>query len=297
MKRSLCTLVAVFLTATSIANAAEGTAVGVDPDAVARGGSSERTLHVGADISLGEEIVTGPSGKVQIVFADETRLVVGPQSALVIESYLMAGDPNDKFAINALAGSFRFMSGNGPKSAYSIQTPTASIAVRGTKFDIAVGDGETDVMLFEGEVTVCSGGTCQDLTQSCDIASFGGGGGNKIGHGDRGHGAAGRKFNFARFPSMVMGDFRVSGANRCMSPPEASQPPASLTAADEPDKIAPPRHETDNSGNGGHGGHGGGHGSGNNGGHGTGNNGNGSGNSGGHGSGNNGGSGCGCHHH
>ncbi|WEJ31412.1 FecR family protein [Devosia sp. SD17-2] len=254
MNRSLCTLVAVLFGATSIAYGADGTAVGVDPDAFARGGSAERILHVGADISLGEEIVTGPSGKVQIVFADETRLVVGPQSALLIESYLMAGDPNDKFAINALAGSFRFMSGNGPKSAYSIQTPTASIAVRGTKFDISVGDGQTDVLLFEGAVTVCtSGGVCQELSQFCDIASFGGGGAEKIGHGDRAHGAAGKKFNFARFPSTVMGDFRVSGATQCMSPPEPSSAPASLSAANSDEKVAAPKEpikdgEDDNDG-------------------------------------------------
>jgi len=129
--------------------AAEGTAVGVDPDAVARRGSADRTLVVGADISVGERIVTGPSGRVQVLFADQTRLVVGPGSALLIESYLMNGDTADKFAINALAGTFRFISGNSPKSAYSIETPTAAIAVRGTKFDVSVA-GDLAWIFAEG---------------------------------------------------------------------------------------------------------------------------------------------------
>lgn len=257
MRRSLAACLALFIAASVPVLAAEGTAVGVNPDAVARLGSADRILEVGADISLGERIVTGASGQVQILFADQTRLVVGPQSALLIESYLMTGSGADKFAINALEGSFRFISGNGPKSAYSIRTPTASIAVRGTKFDVLVDDGRTEVMLYEGGVNVCSGGQCLDLSQQCDIASFGPGGATKIGHGDNAHRANSSKFRFARFPSLLVSDFRVSGASQCTSAPDISTP-ASLTASDEAKIVVdPPKDDTDQGGDGGTGGHGG----------------------------------------
>lgn len=255
MRRSLAACLALFIAASVPVLAAEGTAVGVNPDAVARLGSADRILEVGADISLGERIVTGASGQVQILFADQTRLVVGPQSALLIESYLMTGSGADKFAINALEGSFRFISGNGPKSAYSIRTPTASIAVRGTKFDVLVEDGRTEVMLYEGGVNVCSGGQCLDLSQQCDIASFGPGGAAKIGHGDNAHRANSSKFRFARFPSLLVSDFRVSGASQCTSAPDISTP-ASLTASDEAKiVVAPPKDDIDQGGDGGTGGH------------------------------------------
>src|SRR5690606_18549600 len=123
--------------------AGEGTAVGVNPDATAQARSAERVLVVGSEVSVGERIVTGPSGRVQLLFQDQTRIVVGPRSTLVIESYLLNGNQTNRFAVDALAGTFRFISGNSPKSAYSIDTPTASIAVRGTKFDVTVGSGQT----------------------------------------------------------------------------------------------------------------------------------------------------------
>jgi hypothetical protein len=161
--------------------AGEGTAVGVNPDAVARISSADRILKVGSDVSVGELIVTGGSGQVQIVFHDSTRLVVGPGSALLIESYLLSG-PNTarKLAINTLSGSFRFISGNSPKSAYSIQTPTAAIAVRGTAFDLIVSQQQTLVMLYEGALQLCrGGGRCVQLAERCGVGySSSGGGGN-----------------------------------------------------------------------------------------------------------------------
>src|SRR5690606_39715531 len=89
-------------------------------DATAQARSGERVLVVGSDVSVGERIVTGPSGRVQLLFQDQTRIVVGPRSTLVIESYLLNGNQTNRFAVDALAGTFRFISGNSPKSAYSI---------------------------------------------------------------------------------------------------------------------------------------------------------------------------------
>ena len=71
--------------------AGEGTAVGVNPDAMSRLGIDEKVLVVGADVSVGEKIITGPTGHVQLLFDDQTRLVVGPRSTLEIETYLLNG--------------------------------------------------------------------------------------------------------------------------------------------------------------------------------------------------------------
>jgi hypothetical protein len=138
----------------------DGTAVGVNPDAVVRINSADRVLMAGDGISVGETLVTGHSGQVQIIFADDTHLVVGPDSKLLIETYLMRNNGTaEKLAINALAGSFRFITGHSPKPAYQINTPTAAIAVRGTKFDIVVTDTDTRVMLYEGALQLCGSGS------------------------------------------------------------------------------------------------------------------------------------------
>src|SRR5690606_42119301 len=85
--------------------------------------------------SIGDRVVTGPSGQVQILFSDRTELVVGPRSALLIEDYLLRNDGSaGKFAINALSGTFRFVTGGAPKDSYVIKTPTGTIGVRGTAF-------------------------------------------------------------------------------------------------------------------------------------------------------------------
>jgi hypothetical protein len=205
----------------SSAHSAEGRAVGVNPDALARFSGTDRILTVGADISLGEQVVTGPSGQVQIVFSDQTRLVVGPGSALTIESYLFNGNTADKFAINALAGSFRFISGHSPKAAYSINTPTASIAVRGTKFDFNVTRPRTDLMLYEGGVLLCStSGQCQELNNFCDLGAVDASVSQLIRHSDPVHPELSETFRYSRFQTPLLSEFRVSGAGKCAEPPE-----------------------------------------------------------------------------
>jgi hypothetical protein len=194
----------------------EGKALGVDPDALARGSSGDRTLIVGADVSVGERVVTGASGQVQLVFLDDTRLVVGPGSSLLIETYLMRGGGSaERFAINALGGTFRFISGNSPKSAYEIRTPSATIGVRGTEFDVVVGRGETRVMLYEGAVRVCAGNGCVDLDERCGIASAAGSA-RLFTTADPQRPQLAQAFRYAIVQSPLLRPFRVNGAGRCL---------------------------------------------------------------------------------
>jgi len=215
----------------------EGKAVGVDPDAVARGGSGDRILVVGTDVSVGERVMTGASGQVQLVFLDDTRLVVGPGSSLLIESYLMRGGGSaERFAINALGGTFRFISGNSPKSAYQIRTPSATIGVRGTKFDFVVGRGETRVMLYEGAVRVCSGSSCVDLAERCGIASAAGSA-RLFTRNDAQRLQLARVFRYAMVQSPLMQQFRISGVGRCLEGPSA---PGSESSGEPGDSYTPP---------------------------------------------------------
>ena len=195
----------------------EGTAVGVNPDAVAQINSTDRILEVGADVSVGEMIVTGPAGQVQIVFDDNTRLVVGPRSSLLIETYLMASSNTaQKLTINALGGSFRFITGNSPKPAYTINTPTAAIAVRGTEFDIISEPGNTKVMLYEGALQICNaGGLCQEVTRRCEVATSSRAEVSLFVRNDPMRTPLSLEFRYARFQSPLLAPFRVGGAALC----------------------------------------------------------------------------------
>ncbi|MDJ1159961.1 FecR domain-containing protein [Chelatococcus sp. SYSU_G07232] len=151
---------------------ASGKAVAVLQAADAVGPTGARILAIEQPVYMGDRIRTGSTGEAQIRFHDDTRLVVGPDSVFLIERYVLRGSTTVKdFTVDALRGSFRFMSGASPKSAYAIRTPTATIGIRGTQFDLAVGPGgETSFVLFDGRARVCDGnGRCLTATEPCSM--------------------------------------------------------------------------------------------------------------------------------
>src|ERR1044072_4604833 len=78
-------------------------AVDVRPEATGLLAGSTIVLSAEDDLYEGQKITTGAQGQVQIVFADDTHMVVGPGSSLVIEKYMMRkGGTASQFALRAL---------------------------------------------------------------------------------------------------------------------------------------------------------------------------------------------------
>lgn len=149
------------------------TAMDVDPTAFVRAGGTARAIISGNRLSQGDVIETRGAGQVQVLFDDQTRIVIGPNSRLVVEDILMnSGKSANRFAVTAVKGSFRFITGRSSKSAYEIRTPTATMGVRGTTFDFAVNRArETDLAVLYGAVRFCGrGGQCQQVRQGCNLA-------------------------------------------------------------------------------------------------------------------------------
>lgn len=223
MLKFAASLAAIVLFALTGASHAAGTAVGVDPDAEARGNGT-RTLVVGSDIFIGDRVVTDAGGLVQILFDDKTRLVVGPRSSLVIEDYLIRNDGSaGRLAVNALSGTFRFISGNSPKNRYVIKTPTGQIGVRGTAFDLRVLRRIAYVLHLEGTTINCSNnGDCESASRRCDVVAIASNGTEDYGSSrnfSRAELADARDwFDFATSQSALLRQFRVSSAEQCMRP-------------------------------------------------------------------------------
>ncbi|WP_439154312.1 FecR family protein [Yoonia sp.] len=118
-------------------------------------------------------MTTAAAATVEMTFDDGTNMVVGPNSSLEVTEILMiSGNRAGRFAVNALAGSFRFISGNSDKEAYEISTPTATMGVRGTEFDLAVTRSATALALFDGEVRICRDSrNCALVRGSCAVAT------------------------------------------------------------------------------------------------------------------------------
>lgn len=134
-----------------------GDAVAVKNEVTAETGDDTRKLAKGEKVFQNEILVTSPDASAEIQLLDKTKLAVGSSARIVLDKFIY--DPNaapGSISINLAKGAFRFITGKSPKTAYEIKTPTASMGVRGTVFDVFVADdGETVVLLHEGGVDVC----------------------------------------------------------------------------------------------------------------------------------------------
>lgn len=229
---AIAALLLLGLPGLALADAA-GTARGVAPAADAERGGETLTLKVGADIFIGDLVQTGAKGNVQILFADNTELVVGPNSSLKIEDYLFRNDGSaGQLAVNMLAGSFRFATGNSAKNLYSITTPTGTIGVRGTGFDVFVAlNGVTRILLYHGAVRFCTeDGDCKDLTGLCDLGEIGSDDTAVLGDT---HVITGEEreqikaqFIYALNQSPLLREFWMVHARECVvNPPDVPEPP------------------------------------------------------------------------
>jgi len=134
----------------------------------ASGPGGNRNLSAGSAVFEDDKIVTG-SGNVQIIFVDDTKLVVGPNSTLVIDRFLLrGGNRAGKFSVAALRGTFRFISGHSAKNAYDIKTANATIGIRGTAFDFTSGRA-TLVAVHVGRVNMCAYGRCESIDDRCGV--------------------------------------------------------------------------------------------------------------------------------
>jgi hypothetical protein len=188
-------------------------AVDVRPEATGLYDGATIVLSAQDDLYEGQKITTGAQGQVQIVFADDTHMVVGPGSSLVIEKYLMRnGGTASQFAVSALGGTFRFITGKSAKTAYKIDTPTGTIGVRGTKFDFTVKKKKVKIVLFEGEVTFCSdSGGCKSVKGKCDVGEGDSSDTNVIRQGNT------DDFMYVKSQRSLNSSFKVNGASACGS--------------------------------------------------------------------------------
>lgn len=152
-----------------------GEAAAIIRDVRGAAGQSLRRLVV-ADRVHANERLSAASGSVgQFRFLDDTRIVVGPNSSVVLDRFVYDPDRSARqVSISAVKGTFRFITGNSATNAYRIRTPTAVVGVRGTVFDGHVDSrGTTSILLLEGEVDACDrAGNCTTLDSPCQFVQI-----------------------------------------------------------------------------------------------------------------------------
>jgi len=118
---------------------------------------------------LSYDTVKTGQGKTAIQFVDDTRVDVTAHSKLLIDEFVFdASNKTGKLSIKATAGTVRYASGQIAKNSQQnvkIETPTATIGVRGTDFSMTIDEigGSTIILLpscdkngycFVGEISV-----------------------------------------------------------------------------------------------------------------------------------------------
>ena len=158
----------------------------------------------------------------------------------LIEDYLLRENGSaGKFAINALSGSFRFVTGGAPKDRYVITTPTGTIGVRGTAFDLWVGGSAFYQLLYHGSTINCPPGVplgdprCVIATDTCDLVQVSSNLAELLGHADNVTGQARNQlrawFLWAVSQNPLLRQFRIQNAERCVNRPAGGGGPPSLS--------------------------------------------------------------------
>lgn len=109
-----------------------------------RGGRS-LPLALGADVESGDRIRTGAASNAQIRFTDSGMVALRPETEFAVEQYNFAGrqDASDRAIFRLLKGGMRTITGligRLNQRNYGVRTPTSTIGIRGTHFNLVQCD-------------------------------------------------------------------------------------------------------------------------------------------------------------
>jgi hypothetical protein len=97
-----------------------------------------------------ETLTTTDAGGLLVTFADGSELTLGANSQAVIDEFVYPGPGQGNATIELISGVFRFVSGQMDEAGVQIETPTASIGIRGTTIYTAVSPTVTIQITQEG---------------------------------------------------------------------------------------------------------------------------------------------------
>ena len=122
------------------------------PGSIVRTTGEELTAQLDTDVQSYDNVET-ENGRLKIKFVDDTQISLTEHTLIEITEYVYDPNPSkSKMAMNFVSGTARFATGGlglVPKENIQIQTPTASIGIRGTDFTTTVDElGRSLVILL-----------------------------------------------------------------------------------------------------------------------------------------------------
>src|SRR5581483_277102 len=111
-----------------------------------------RNVASGDEIFLGDRIVTGPAGGLQIMLMDGTTFSISPNSSMVIDEFVYnPATGTGKITASVTRGTLRLISGRiarQEQEAIQIKLPTATVGIRGSMVVFSGGPNGFFIGLF-----------------------------------------------------------------------------------------------------------------------------------------------------
>ena len=152
-----------------------GVATKVVREALAR--TINKHLKNGDGLRFNEVVATGHASALQVQLTDDSTLTLGENAEIILDS--MVYQPNT----GVVTGTFRVLTGvlrfKGAKARFdmALNTPSGTIGIRGTEFDLLTTPVSTEINMIEGvvEVTSAAGAATVSAGESYRITGTGGG--------------------------------------------------------------------------------------------------------------------------
>ena len=162
MQRQTLSIAAVLIgllsmPAPGVAQDRAGDATRVQRDASqVRAGQTSAPLATGDVVYQQARLQTAKFGSADILLDDDARLVIGPDSDVVIDEYVYAPNGSTgRATIRMGVGLLRMVSGRMPREGIRITTPIATVGIRGTDFTLDTRTpGLLRVWVEEGQVEI-----------------------------------------------------------------------------------------------------------------------------------------------
>ena len=124
-----------------------------------------RTLRENDVVFAGERITAAPSAEAILKTDDAGLIAIRPRAEFVTERFAAEGKPTDNFTLRIITGGLRMITGwigRTNRAQYNVNTPTATIGIRGTDHEPYVMSADLAATLSQDEGTydkVNRGGT------------------------------------------------------------------------------------------------------------------------------------------
>ena len=172
MRVAFASLMALVAMANGALAAPVGVAVEATTIVTGSGPGGSRQIRAESPVFSDDRLLANATGRAQIVLVDETKVIVGPGADVRIDDFVFSNERSfEKLTLRATKGAFRFISGASKSTAYTIETPTGTIGVRGTAIDVDVEEIKVTVAVGEGSVIMCpQDGECKVIGGLCTLA-------------------------------------------------------------------------------------------------------------------------------